>query len=169
MKRRIFNYMAATFFGLSLAGIAGAILVYRKHPAGRWLALLPAALCMAASFLSFNLDREEVVMWMMLGVFFLIPYFLLRYLLHRNGMDKPFEKYLVGNIYVLPAVALIVQLGDKKYRTKSWEGYGISMVQSMDGTQTVTIYAGENTVAYSVYARLKYELDNGVLTILGTQ
>lgn len=121
------------FLGLSLVGIAGAILVYRKHPAGRWLALLPAALCMAASFLSFNHDREEVVMWMMLGVFFLIPYFLLRYLLYRNNMDKPFGKYVVGGIYMALVVALVAQLADKKYRMKESGGFGISMVQSMDG------------------------------------
>lgn len=121
------------FLGLSLAGIAGAILVYRKHPAGRWLALLPAALCMAGSLLPSTFMQEEVVMWMTLGVFFLIPYFLLRYLLYENDMDKPFGKYVVGGAYVLLAVALIVQLAGKKYRTKSQEVWGISMVQSMDG------------------------------------
>ncbi len=121
------------FLGLSLAGIAGAILVYRKHPAGRWLALLPAALCMAGSLLPSTFMQKEMVMWMTLGVFFLIPYFLLRYLLYRNGMDKPFGKYLVGGAYVLLVVALIVQLGGKKYRMKSQGVWGISMVQSMDG------------------------------------
>lgn len=46
---------------------------------------------------------------------------------------------------------------------------GREVSRRADGTQTVTIYAGENTFAYSMYAQLKYELNDGVLTILGTQ
>jgi hypothetical protein len=118
--------------GLSLAGIIGTILVYRKKRAGRWLTLLPSVILFAANLVSDDMMKNGV--WIGVGVFFIIPYFVfIRYFLYRNNMYRPFGKYPVYGAYILLLAALTVQLTGKTYRTIGSYYCGMKSVQSKEG------------------------------------
>ena len=118
--------------GLSLVGILGAVLTYKKKQVGHWLTLLLIVIPFGGCLVSDSMMGNEL--WIMAGGLFGIPYIVfVRYFLYKNNMDKPFGKYVVYGTCILLLAVLAIQLSGKTYLKINDYSCGMASVLSKEG------------------------------------